>query len=291
MNNLEIELERYLKSYSHDPKSRAFAPLGETYRKMGKLDEAITILEEGVKIHPNYASGYISLGRCYSDKGEMARAVKEFETAIKFAPDNIMAYKLAANEYKKLNDEKSLINTYGKLLKLSSGDQEALSFLSSKGLLKKKDEPVKIDNAKIPIIKTQETVKEPLKFQPNVGTQMNIAVPKTEPKAAVVQPNNPVNEEKRKLEFYTATLAEIYTKQGLKSEAAEIYEVLLENSPSNKNYMNALSRLRGVFPDTSLALDNRLVEQKIEETPRAAVSAVGKLSNLLELIKTRKRSL
>ena len=65
---LERELERYLKLYSQDPRSRSFAPLGETYRKLGKLDEAVGILEEGIKNHPDYALGHISLGRCFSDR-------------------------------------------------------------------------------------------------------------------------------------------------------------------------------------------------------------------------------
>ena len=49
---LEKDLERYLRSYSQDPTSRVFAPLGETYRKLGKLDEAIEVLNEGMKTHP-----------------------------------------------------------------------------------------------------------------------------------------------------------------------------------------------------------------------------------------------
>ena len=42
-------LEKYLKEYQENPRSRVFAPLAEAYRKSGLIDEAIDICREGLE--------------------------------------------------------------------------------------------------------------------------------------------------------------------------------------------------------------------------------------------------
>jgi len=258
-NLLEKELERYLKLYSQDPKSRSFAPLGETYRKMGKLDEAINILEEGVKIHSNYASGHISLGRCYGDKGDSKRAISEYETAIKYSPDNIMAFRLLAKEYSTMGDDNALKEIYTKLLRIVPNDEESKGFLVSKGFLKIEEQP-----------------KKEIKLPPKVEVKSD------EPKLA--QSNS--------LEFYTMTLADIYLKQGLKEKAQEIYRVLLKYNPSNKVYKDALSRINGdeaekiKLPEMKpvlLAVTPAVFENIVD-------SKVNKLQSILNIIGMKKRS-
>ncbi len=279
---LEKDLERYLKSYSQDPKSRVFVPLGETYRKMGKLDEAIGILEEGLKAHPNYASAHLTLGKCYADKNENLKAVEEFKSTIKFAPDNIMAYKLMSYEYKKLGDENSLTDTYQRLVTISPTDEDAIDFLSSKGLMKKPEPPVEPTTYDIPLGENRSQPVPPVeKKQPAVSDQpQDIHAPKS-------------------LEFYTMTLAEIYLKQGLKKEALEIYEVLSKNNPSNSIYSDALARLKAeqkpvekiASPGTSIAEQQKVQPSKAPQQLKRLKeeTKVTKLNNLLKTIGLRKR--
>ena len=54
-------IERYQKLYEEDPKSRIFAPLAEAYRKMGLINEALELAQNGVKIHPQFSGGRVAL--------------------------------------------------------------------------------------------------------------------------------------------------------------------------------------------------------------------------------------
>ena len=61
-------LTKYTLQYQKKPKSRVFAPLAETYRKLGMRDESLKILRQGLKYHPTYTLGYIVLANVYFDQ-------------------------------------------------------------------------------------------------------------------------------------------------------------------------------------------------------------------------------
>lgn len=308
--NLEAELQKYLKAYSNDPKSRAFAPLGETYRKMGKLDEAIAILEDGIKVHPNYALGHLTLGRCLSEKGDPKGAAAKFEDAIRFSPDSVLSYKLLAQEYKKLKDDDSVTKVYKRLLKIAPQDEETVKYLSAKGLYespKRKAQP--LDRPGEFSIKTpvEAEPKSPDKAgskplsdathpQPDEANKLLREVKLESPFKEVPK----IKKDRKKLEFYTMTLAEIYLKQGMMGEAKEIYETLLEDDPGNKIYMNALSRLDNTVtkpPETAkekvdMKAEKPLVKPAVVEAGLPEkLPQVSRLESLLGLIRSRKRAL
>jgi tetratricopeptide (TPR) repeat protein len=289
--NIDLELARYLKIYSQDPKSRAFAPLGETYRKLGKLDEAINILEDGLKIHPTYASAHVSLGRCYSERGESAKALERFEAAAKYAPDNIMAYKLIAWEHKKLKDETALTQVYQKLLNLSPMDQEAIAFLSQKGLYRAKEVSTPRMKPRIePPAEKPADVVNPVLAEKLPQVKQAPVISENIEKKLEQKPFS--GNGSKKLEFYTMTLAEIYLKQGLKSDAVEIYRVLNTTYPGNKIYSDALARLlKEDLPPVAPIKEPVLAQ--IPETPPKALdnSALASLNSLLNIIGSRKRKL
>ena len=43
---------KYQADYEKNPRSRVFAPLAETYRKLGMTDKAMEILSQGIRFHP-----------------------------------------------------------------------------------------------------------------------------------------------------------------------------------------------------------------------------------------------
>ena len=59
MNKKSALLTKYKYLYEKNPRSKVFAPLAETYRKLGMYKEGIQILRDGIKIHPSYTLGYI----------------------------------------------------------------------------------------------------------------------------------------------------------------------------------------------------------------------------------------
>jgi len=72
--------------------------LGIAYYMAGKTDEAVTQLEEAVKYVPSFAEAYYWLGRAYEKKGEKDQAKAAYESAIDNKPD----YKEAEEALNKL---------------------------------------------------------------------------------------------------------------------------------------------------------------------------------------------
>ncbi len=57
------------KILEQNPNSQIFAALAEAYRKKGELDKAFRSCQNGLRIHPNYASGHMVMARINFDKG------------------------------------------------------------------------------------------------------------------------------------------------------------------------------------------------------------------------------
>ncbi len=60
--------------------------LGNYFYKQGKLDKAVSELEEAVRLKKNYPEGHNSLGTMYIDKGFIDKAISEYTEAIKYKP-------------------------------------------------------------------------------------------------------------------------------------------------------------------------------------------------------------
>jgi tetratricopeptide (TPR) repeat protein len=125
----EQDIQRYSQMLEEDPKSRAFAPLAEAYRKTGKLDEAIETAERGLKHHPGYTGGLVVLGRSLYEKNELERASEILQQATKETPDNYMAQKFLG----KVLFDKGEVSEAKKALDfanmLSPDDQEVINLL------------------------------------------------------------------------------------------------------------------------------------------------------------------
>jgi tetratricopeptide (TPR) repeat protein len=118
------EIRRYEEMLADDPKSRAFAPLAEAYRKAGRLDDAIKIAETGLRYHPDYSGGLVVLGRTLFEKGELARASEMIIKAVQEAPDNYMAQKILAKISMAQGEDDRALKALEAAKVLSPGDME-----------------------------------------------------------------------------------------------------------------------------------------------------------------------
>ena len=92
--SLKADIARYIAILEKDPSSTVFAPLAESFRRLGWLDEAIKVSIEGLKIHPGHLSARVALARAYYDKKFFKEAMAEIEDVLRAAPDNILAQRL-----------------------------------------------------------------------------------------------------------------------------------------------------------------------------------------------------
>ena len=87
-------LTKYSLQYEKKPRSRVFAPLAESYRKLGMYDEALDVLRSGIKFHPDYTLGYIILSHVYFDKEQFEVAYSTLRPFVGENLENITLQKL-----------------------------------------------------------------------------------------------------------------------------------------------------------------------------------------------------
>lgn len=119
-------LSKYLDLYKKKPTSRVFAPLAEVYRKLGLMDEALKILKEGIKYHPQYALGYLVLAQCYHDQGKLELTLQTLRPFKDLHRDNIVLQRLFADVCYDLSQFEEALETYKFILFLNPKDAEII---------------------------------------------------------------------------------------------------------------------------------------------------------------------
>lgn len=115
-------IERYQRLYDQDPKSQIFALLADAYRKVGKVLQAMAIIKEGLKYHPQMASAHLVLGRIYLDSNEVQKSLGPLQEATKLAPENILAHQYLAEAFLKLKRPKEALNAYKLIMLINPTD-------------------------------------------------------------------------------------------------------------------------------------------------------------------------
>ncbi len=118
--------ERILK----DPKSKLFVPLAEEYKKIGQIDMAISVLNEGLKNNPGYATARSFLGRLLFEQGNLAGAQKELDEVVKAIPDNLLAQRKLGDIWMLLGKPTEALARYKTALALNATDKELASLVA-----------------------------------------------------------------------------------------------------------------------------------------------------------------
>ena len=72
-----------------DPKSIAFAQLGEWYRRAGQLDDAVRVCRAGLAHYPSHHSARITLARALLAQAHVSEARAELDKVAHEASDNV----------------------------------------------------------------------------------------------------------------------------------------------------------------------------------------------------------
>jgi thioredoxin-like negative regulator of GroEL len=82
-----------------DPSSRVFLQLAEEYRHLGRVQEALQVLETGLKEHPGYLSALVAKGRCLLELGDAGEARGVLERVVQQDATQMVANKLLVRAY------------------------------------------------------------------------------------------------------------------------------------------------------------------------------------------------
>lgn len=121
--NQSALLAKYYGLYKKNPRSRVFAPLAESFRKLGMLDDAFKILKDGIRNHPNYPLGFIVLAHCYYDQQKFELAYNALRPIAGQNADNISMQKIFAQCCVHLGYFEEALDTYKYLLFMNPRDK------------------------------------------------------------------------------------------------------------------------------------------------------------------------
>src|SRR5215208_7925870 len=82
-----------------DPSSRIFLQLAEEYRHQGRVKEALSVLDRGLKEHPGYLSALVAKGRCHLELGQPEAAREALERVVRQDATQMVANKLLVRAY------------------------------------------------------------------------------------------------------------------------------------------------------------------------------------------------
>lgn len=201
----------YIEMLVKDPYSTVFAPLSDIYRTFGLHEEAIAVAQKGSEMVPTYAPGFVALGRALAEVGDPAGASHAYRQALLVDSVNLAA----------------LTGLASSCLGCGQND-EALALLTQAESIAPDDEVVKTLFPVVRKLTTSLALSSPPSLQSPVPlpTEVPITVEEEQSEsiagAAVSLPT-----------IATATLADIYIKQGFPERAMKVFSDLLAEDPGN----------------------------------------------------------
>ena len=225
----------YLQIVIKDPSSTAFVPLAEAYRQIGLLDDALEAARLGTERLPHFSPGFSAMGRILGQMGRLDESM----------------------------------SAYARALSIDRQSQAALVGLSRLHLVRgERDQARKIlrqaqefhpDDDKISDMLTALDLPRPW-AEIKQASQAKEQVPAQELKAGGL--SEPIA---------TATLAEIYVKQGLLDKAIEVYEGILNQNPGNES---ARGRIKQLQQMSGREIVPAAEEVPVDEEPLPEIAAV-----------------
>ena len=114
---------KYQADFEKNSRSKVFAPLAETYRKLGMTDKAMDILSQGIRFNPTYLMGYLGLAFCYFDIKQFNLAYSTLRPLVELNRDNIRLQKLFSDVCLELGKKEEALETLKYLLFINPRDK------------------------------------------------------------------------------------------------------------------------------------------------------------------------
>ena len=213
-NPLWGKIAAYTEILDADPDSTIFVSLSESYRKLGMLDDAYSVAIKGLVSLPDYGPGHVVLARIKCQQGDMAASEAAFRRALEIDPDSLAALVGFSRLYLLLDNKSSARDLLLTARELSPADSVINKLLLS-----------------LP--------------EPEIAEEEYEHVTETDDLSQVVTPDPSTIEP-----LETATLAELYLKQGMSERGLNIYRNLLMRDPDNLGFRRRIRDLELMSTDS-----------------------------------------
>jgi len=157
-----------------NPNSLTFGRVADALLKLGRVDEAIQLCEDGLRRHPSYVTGHMVLGKCYLKKKLFDQAEKEFKRVLLFDPRYLAAHKYYGDLMREIGWDNTCEMSYRKILQIDPLDKGVRAVIEE---LAQKAKMTKLEPA--PIRREARPAMEPLAPPPfNVPPPPTVTLPR-----------------------------------------------------------------------------------------------------------------
>lgn len=118
------EIQRFEEQYRRQPESLVFARLADAYRKAGQPDRALSVLEEGLRRHPDYPSGHIVQARTLRDLGRLDETLESFRRVLELDGSNLVAIRELADLAEQRGDVGESLHWHRRLVQIDPSDRD-----------------------------------------------------------------------------------------------------------------------------------------------------------------------
>ncbi|NUM88019.1 MAG: hypothetical protein HUU37_02340 [Bdellovibrionales bacterium] len=231
-------LEDRIQVLKRRPGSLSFASVAEELRLAGRHQEALHVLEEGLRFHPTLISARVVAAQCKAELRRFADALSDLDLALEEAPENLKARKLRAEIYILLHQHKPAMRELTDIVGRYPQDTDSVQALE-----KLEDflfGPVADSRfawrASSDAIRPRPVAEEQVEAF-HVASVGEVNTPPQE------QPQEIPAEPTEEPAFATRTIAELYMRQGLEVKARRVLETLLRQNPTDTWARDALRKL------------------------------------------------
>lgn len=218
------KIAAYTELLAKDPYSTIFVPLSDAYRQMDMLDEAVAVAQQGIMDNPAFAAGYVALGNAFVAQGLEDQAIGEFEKSLILDHRHLPALKELAKMKMARQDSAAARELLERAGAVKGNDPEILKLLAA---------------VEKPPSAPAAPLTAPSPPPPVPAAAPSFVIDEAPESAAEVSGAGKAVEP-----IATATLAEIYIRQGLPQKALKVFRDLLKVEPHNDQLRRKLIQLK-----------------------------------------------
>jgi tetratricopeptide (TPR) repeat protein len=265
--NQQIDRLEELYRSEKDPQGRAFVPLAEAHRRLGDLGKALTVIQEGLGAHPDFASAHMVAGWVYRSRKEPDDAMRSFKRVVELDAENSLAQAAIAE----LIDDQRPPTYRDKMAVKKEAEQSAVATADDERLVvpiaslapavpdaTTATPPVAPESVSdgaprlvVPIASLAPADHRPMVHIASLAPDATIAAaPLPNGAGRPVMPILSLAPDRDDAggEIYTQTLAELYASQGAVDNSIEVYRKLIAADPDNQALIRRVAELESLEP-------------------------------------------